>query len=318
VSNAKRPRVSRNNRNPPTITHIQLLKPHLFSLALLTGSLLPLTAAPPTAPDGYAWVRNEKFSDEFNAATLDTSKWFDHHPTWKGRPPAKFVPSGIAVTNGCLELRAGTLPKPEGPFTLAGAAVVSRSESAHFGYYEARMKAAQISMSSTFWLSGGRHRVGDDSVSQEIDITETVGAPPPEPEWCKDWNRFMNSNTHSFRSSNGKKESASAGNKSPLAPPANEAFHTYAAWWVDANTVKYYLDDEYQFTIHPKTNFSATPFSHPMHVNLVTETYDWCTPPSIEAATNPAINVTRYDWVRAYELVKADPTDKSAARESTR
>jgi len=26
-------------------------------------------------------------------------------------------------------------------------------------------------------------------------------------------------------------------------PPAGEAFHTYAAWWVDVNTIKFYLDD---------------------------------------------------------------------------
>ena len=283
----------------------------LPALLLAPLAALPAADAPPPAPPGYKWERNEQFSDEFNGASLDTNKWFDHFPTWKGRPPAKFVPTRVAVTNGCLELRAGILPEPDGPFTLAGAAVVSRSEEAHYGYYEARMKASEISMSSTFWLSGGRHKVGDSSVSQEIDITETIGAPHPEPAWCKNWNRFMNSNTHFFHFANGKKEDFSAGGKAPLDPPAGEAFHTYAAWWVDANTVKYYLDDEYKFTLHPKTHVSATPFSHPMHVNMVTETYDWQKPPILAAVTNASINTVRYDWVRAYVLVRDEAVSQS-------
>ena len=88
-------------------------------------------------------------------------------------------------------------------------------------------------------------------------------------------------------------------------PPAGEAFHTYGAWWVDANTVKFYLDDEYKFTVHPKTNFTAAPLSYPMHLNMVTETYSWEKPPTRAEATNSAINTVRYDWVRAYVLVKA-------------
>jgi hypothetical protein len=70
-------------------------------------------AAPPPAPAGFEWAPNDKFTDEFNGASLDSDKWLDHFPSWKGRPPAKFLPSGVAVANGCLELRAGTLPQPQ-------------------------------------------------------------------------------------------------------------------------------------------------------------------------------------------------------------
>jgi beta-glucanase (GH16 family) len=161
-------------------------------------------------------------------------------------------------------------------------------------------------------MSNRAQREGDASISHEIDITATIGAPHAQPAWARDWNRFMNSNTHFFHAANGNKENLSAGGKAPLDPPSGEAFHTYAAWWVDANTVRFYLDDEYKFTIHPKTNYSATPFDHPMHVNMVTETYDWETPPTLEAVTNPAINTVRYDWVRAYELVpKETPTENT-------
>ena len=248
---------------------------NVFILALLVGTVSRLFAAPPPAPAGHRWVKDDRFSDEFNGTSLDTNKWFDYHPRWKGRPPAKFVPSAISVANGLLQISAGVLPQPDGPFTISGGAVVSRSEEAFYGYYEARMKASKISMSSTFWMSNRPQREGDASISHEIDIVETIGAPHSEPKWARNWNKFMNSNTHFFRRAAGEKEDLSAGGKVSLNPPANEGFHTCGAWWVDANTIRFYLDDEYQFTLHPKTNFSTTPFNRPMQINMVCETYDW-------------------------------------------
>ncbi len=43
-----------------------------------------------------------------------------------------------------------------------------------------------------------------------------------------------------------------------------------------------------------------------MHLNLVTETYDWETPPTPEELGDDSINTTHYDWVRAYVLVKKE------------
>jgi beta-glucanase (GH16 family) len=275
--------------------------PVLLALCLPFGGGGTL-ADPPPAPEGFRWEPDPRFTDEFDGALLDPGKWHDHHPRWRGRPPAKFVPSAVSVTNGCLVIRAGVLEEPDGAFTLSDGAVVSRSEEAFHGYYEARMKASQISMSSTFWMSNRSVREGDASVSHELDITETVGAPEAGPPWAREWNRFMNSNTHYFRSVRGAKENLATPGKAPLDPPAGETFHTYGAWWVDANTVHFYLDDEFVFTLRPSTKYSTTPFDRPMHVNLVVETYDWMAPPSIEDVTNPAINATRYDWVRAYRL----------------
>jgi len=108
------------------------------------------------------------------------------------------MPSTLSVTNGSLRIRASMLPQPQGRFTIAGGAVVSQSEKAFFGYYEARMKASKISMSSTFWMSNRTQRENEATVSHEIDITETVGALRNGPAWSRDWNRFMNANTHYF------------------------------------------------------------------------------------------------------------------------
>lgn len=60
--------------------------------------------------------------------------------------------------------------------TLGGAAEVSKKTEAFYGYYECRMKASGISMSSTFWMSNrGKNIPGVGRISQELDIKETIG-----------------------------------------------------------------------------------------------------------------------------------------------
>lgn len=280
------------------------MKSPITSLLILLAIAAPSLAGPPPAPAGYTWIKNEAFTDEFDGQSLDLNKWFDHHPTWKGRAPAKFIPEAVTVADGQLRIRNGTLPKPDGNFTLFGGAVISRSEQAFYGYYEVRMKASNISMSSTFWLSGGAAKIGDTKTTTEIDIVEAIGAPQRYPNW----NKLMKSNTHYFvTTADGKKTDLAAPGQTAVVPSAGEAYHVYAAWWVDANTVHFYLDDKFAFTLHPKTDHSPTPFNRPMHVNMVTETYNWETPPTAEAVNNPAINTTYYDWVRAYTLVPVKP-----------
>lgn len=240
---------------------------------------------------------NDKFSDEFNGTSLDSSKWYDHHPRWKGRPPARFMPESISVKNGTLQLKNGVLDQPQGPFTIAGGAVVSKSTEAFYGYYEVSMKASKISMSSTFWFSNGSDSHG---VSLEMDVQEAVGAGKRHPER----KHFMKSNTHYWVREGRKRASKAVPGEARIEPPVGEAFHTYGVWWVDANTIKFYHNDEYQFTIHPTTEYDDTPFDRPMQMNLVTETYDWETPPTPEELADDSINTTYYDWARAYVLVE--------------
>lgn len=260
-------------------------------------------AAPPAAPTGFVWQKNDTFSDEFEGDRLDSSKWHDHQPFWKGRPPAKFVPEAVSVKDGLLRIRNSVLTPAQGEFTIAGGAVVSKSVEAHYGYYEVRMKASQIPMSSTFWLLNRPKREGDYQLWQELDVQEAVGGAKDVPSFRD----HMHSNAHVWRLDGDEALADSMPSKSPLEQPVSDVFHTYGVWWVDANTMHFYHNDIFQHTIKPSTRLKAQPFDRPMMVTMVTETYDWETPPTLEELNNDAINTTYYDWTRAYELVKYDP-----------
>lgn len=82
-----------------------------------------------------------------------------------------------------------------------------------------------------------------------------------------------------------------------------DAFHLYGVWWVDATTMRFYHNDQCKFTLKPDTTYSGSLFIRPMQKNMVTETYDWETPPSKEDLDDDTINTTYYEWVRSCGLV---------------
>ncbi len=120
-------------------------------------------AEPPKPPLGKRWVLNPDFSDEFNGMSLDTAKWLDHHPTWKGREPGLFMPSQISVKDGFLQIRGEKMGKDtvigSQTFNVKCGAVVSKKPT-FLGYYECRVKAAATTMSTTFWFSSAKNNKG--------------------------------------------------------------------------------------------------------------------------------------------------------------
>lgn len=262
---------------------------------------------PPPAPEGFKWVANEKFSDEFNGTEIDLDKWYPRSPYWiDGRPPATFRASNVSVGEGCLKIKASSLPEDEVSerYQFSGAAVSSRARDALYGYYSVRMKASGLTMSSTFWLKNQNFPVGECGRSrQELDIVEAVGK---QTTW--DFRNYMRSNTHyGYIDCDGKRQrSVSAGGNCEISPPANEAFHVYGCWWKDANTLDFYHNGEYKFTINPSTKYDEKPYRHPMYMMLVVETYNWERPPLPDELADDSINTCYYDWVRSYKLVPVD------------
>lgn len=277
-------------------------------LSILITVLLVVSLAtkgqPPKAPKGYKWVKNEKFTDEFNGTSLDKTKWYDRSPYWvNGRAPATFRARTVSVKDGFLQIKNDIL-RPEddekdSKYHIVGGAVGSVSKEAYYGYYEARIKASGISMSTTFWMKNKQE--GDGWTQQdELDIAELVGMQKLK----NDFRNILHSNTHIFRIENGERNVVSAGGRCDIVPSAEKAFHVYGCWWEDANNVHIYLDGEYKFTMHPDTTYSKTPFNKPMYMHMVTETYNWEGPPTKEELLNDKINTSYYDWVRAYKLEK--------------
>ena len=115
----------------------------------------------------------------------------------------------------------------------------------------------------------------------------------------------MKSNAHIFRTDcDGKRlPTLSTPGETSLIAPADSLYHTFGCWWKDANTLDFYYNQQYAFTIHPDTTLSKTPFDTPMYMHLVTETYNWEFPPTPEELADPSKNVTYYDWIRSYQLV---------------
>ena len=181
-------------------------KKYLLTI-LLAFAVTTLMADPPKPPLGKRWVLNRDYSDEFNGTELDLSKWYNYHPTWKGRPPGLFMPSQVSLHNGHLELRGEKMPRDTvvynwdgstNTFNVASGIIVSKKQEAFFGYYECRFKAAKTTMSSTFWFSTRQSFAGPaacaDRYGLEWDVQECIGR---EGNFSgSDFAKGMHSNAH--------------------------------------------------------------------------------------------------------------------------
>lgn len=291
------------------------MKKH-FVLLLILGMTLNASADPPEPPPGKRWVINPHFSDEFNGTRLDSTKWYDHHPSWIGREPGLFLPSQVSVKDGFLQIRGEKMEKDsivraygrERVFTIKGGAVRSKHE-VYLGYYECRVKAAATTMSTTFWFSGGGGvgPEGCDSYSQEWDIQECIGR-----EGDFDGSYFasgMHSNGHYwYKDCNGERFDYRAPQvRFEDSELASENFHVYGGWWRDELTASYYYDNREPKHQKFYDRISSAPMNTPMHMNLVCETYPfpWIELPTDEELADSTKNTVYYDWVRGYKLVDA-------------
>lgn len=287
-----------------------------FTLLLLLGVACTLFADPPKPPLGKRWVLNPLFSDEFNGNSLDATKWYDHHPTWIGRPPGLFLSSQVSVSDGYLQIRGEKMEKDtvihaygrDITFNIAGGAVRSKNQ-AYLGYYECRVKAAATTMSTTFWFSGGGGTgpKGCDSYGQEWDIQECIGR-----EGDFEGSYFasgMHANAHYwYTDCEGERFDYRAEQvKFEDSELASENFHVYGGWWRDASTASYYYDKREPKHQKFYDKISKTPMDKPMHMNLVCETYPfpWIKLPTDEELADYTKNTVYYDWVRGYKLIDA-------------
>ncbi|EWH08958.1 glycoside hydrolase [Catenovulum agarivorans DS-2] len=268
-----------------------------------------------STPVGYQWQVIDNMSDEFEGSELDKQKWRDHITTWKGRPPAEFLPKNVAVADGNLLVKTSTHPNPSEKYTMAGGAVSGKHQ-ATYGYFEARIKASNTRMSTTFWLHSDKHenqQLGcERKHAIEIDILEAIGG------WYSSfWSSQMHSNTH-YKSyqldETGKcvrSPYLSKGAKHQHDAKLADDYHLFAAWWVNPNLVHFYFDGQLMGTVNVAHDKDQIPFNGPMSLRMVAETYDWqknIVPagkphyPTAQELDDPSINTAYYDFVRSYQL----------------
>ncbi len=159
--------------------------PWCEDLAIQVLEIKSAVVSPASDPQNKGnWVFREDMSDEFESNSVDTNKWVvegtnGQYPNWIGRAPSQFAAENVRVENGKLYLTTKWDPdfnyskvvdsddpdRPYGSTPLTTACVTSKN-TLHYGYMEIRCKAADVSITSSFWATGR---------GSELDIFEFVG-----------------------------------------------------------------------------------------------------------------------------------------------
>ncbi len=228
----------------------------IILVIFLPLNLCPIVKADP--PDRENWKPIPELTDEFNGDKLDTKKWHDHNPRWKGRKPGFFAKHNVSVNDGMLHLtaRAESLSAlPDGYHTFTTAAVKSRAL-IKYGFFEIRCRPMDSRASSAFWFY---HNTPE--IWTEIDVFEIGGA-------AEGHENQVHMNVHVFHTPTykGTTKDHLSDADTWIAPYrlAGE-FHVYALEW-DENEIKWYVDGDLKRT--KKNEY----WHQPLHMNFDSET----------------------------------------------
>lgn len=184
------------------------------------------------------WILRADMSDEFNGSSLDTNKWFKDGEggvfiySWPGRAPSQFAPENIRVENGKLYLTTKWDPNypfvpdidPDCgcPYENYTTAAVTSKNTFLYGYMEIKCKAADVSITSSFWATGD---------SSELDVFEFVA----------DSKVYDNDRTYPFCVHDWDHGGRSWCDSVELPWRVGSESHVYGCEW-DASGLKFYAD----------------------------------------------------------------------------
>jgi beta-glucanase (GH16 family) len=216
-------------------------------------------------PQGARWVVIPELTDEFKGESLDTAKWHDHNPGWKGRKPGLFLRRNVSVGDGKLHLtaRLENVPDaPDGYHTFTTAAVKSKAL-VKFGYFEIKCQPMKSGASSAFWFY---HKTSQ--IWTEIDVFEIGGAVPGH-------QRTVHMNLHVFHTPEEKRHWSKSGRwDAPFV--LADGFHVYALEW-DAKQITFCVDGR------PVHSVENTHWHQPLQMNFDSETMpEWFGLPKAE------------------------------------
>jgi len=246
----------------------------------------PTQAGLPTPPNGFAWRKIEAASDEFNGTSLDSNKWLNDHPYWNGREPSQFLPSNVSVGGGNLQLKSTVRNANRQGNWVNSAAVSSRTRFGQ-GYYEARLKESNISMTSSFWFQGR---------GLEIDVVENLGRPTRRASRAFE----MAMNSHYFP--NGF-PSDNTPAKWVMPYRAGADYHVYGVWWKSERDLWFYHNG-----VKVQEMRTAGPFTKDQLMFFDTEVFSWEGMPTLEGLKKSPMAV-EYDFQtlcasRAFHIIR--------------
>lgn len=245
------------------------------------------------------WQPMAALTDEFDGPALDAAKWWDHNPTWYGRPPAPFQAKNVVITNGELQLTLRKDPDvavhTNGSSKFGGysSATIAAKTAVAYGCFEIRAKVARCTPTSSWWFMGGARDTQGREFRNEIDIFELpAGAAGHE-------HRF-GMNLHVFREGDDHSHWANWGNWEAPFRWADD-FHTITLEWSPA-WIRYYVDGH---CIRTTQNIA---WHAPLQMIFDMEIMDWLPFPKDDEF--PA--TYRVDYVRTWTRPDwtADPTLK--------
>lgn len=178
------------------------------------------------------WRKYGPMSDEFNGAELDSAKWWDTNPEWKGRQPGLFLPSNVRVDGEMLHLTMRKEGPPEaaradGYHTYTSAAVQSKG-TVLYGYFEVRARPMKSAGSSAFWFYKN-----EKDWWTEIDVFEIGGRAPG-------FERKDNVTVHVFHTPTDSTHHQ-IGDAWIAPTDLADDFHVYGLEW-DEKELKFYFD----------------------------------------------------------------------------
>jgi beta-glucanase (GH16 family) len=258
---------------------------------VLVCSSATLMAGP---PEGNKWTPIPELTDEFEGNKLDSNKWHDHDPLWKGREPGYFSTNNVSVSDGKLHLTARVedlkdLPKGYHTFTTAN---VKSKALALYGYFEIKCRPMKSKASSAFWFYQNTKEEWT-----EIDVFEISGVGDK-------WKNVYNMNVHVFHTPTEKKHWAKAGKwKAPF--DFADDYHVYALEW-DKEMIKWWVDGK---VVRELKN---THWHQPLHMDFDSETFpDWFGLPD----KNTLPSTFSIEYVRSWRKAgETDPNPKGAGK----
>ncbi|QDS98493.1 family 16 glycosylhydrolase [Adhaeretor mobilis] len=261
----------------------------IFTAACLIATGSTIAAAQPAVypvadPKNQGeWHLNDAVSDEFEGTTLDEKKWHiqgtngEYRSNFIGRAPSQFSTKNVRIEAGKLKLQAKWEPDfdfskkidksdkkaPEGrPYeNITTAAVISKQQFL-YGYMEIKCKAADASVTSSFWMTGN---------GVELDVFEFLARPAQTHK--KQLPRELWSSIHDW-SPEGKGKTTWT-DRLQLDWKVADDFHVYGIEW-DENYLKFHADGKLVRSVtRQEVGEEGWVITKPLWVWVDSETFPW-------------------------------------------